>query len=158
MRRILITCSRSWNDWNRAGVVLGHVYQRAPDALLVSGHAWRGDQQLERIWHSLGGQVETHEADWTGPCRESCKSGHRLRRKQGDGMYCPAAGDYRNIDMAHLPDTVLCLAFIGPCTKDPCYSELPDPHGSHGATQCATYAQFKAHIPTKRLSAPGLLA
>jgi hypothetical protein len=152
-RRVLITCSRSWNDWNRAGRVLGRVYELAPDALLVSGHAWRGDRDLERIWTNLGGRVEVHEADWAGPCRESCRRGHRRPSRDG-GDHCPAAGNYRNIDMAELPGIVLFLAFIGPCTKDPCYSELPEPHGSHGATQCATYAQYQRHIPTRRFTDP----
>lgn len=152
-RRVLITCSRSWNDWNRARQVLAYVYQRAPDALLVSGHAWRGDRDLERLWKALGGAVEEYPADWAGECHRMCERGHR-RPSKGGGTYCPAAGDRRNRKMAHLPGVVLCLAFIGPCEKDPCYSGLPDPHPSHGATGCADCAEHNCGIPTKRFTDP----
>jgi hypothetical protein len=44
----------------------------------------------------LGWTVETHHADWHGPCRDTCKPDHRRPNKNGRGDYCPAAGDYRN--------------------------------------------------------------
>jgi hypothetical protein len=158
MKRVLITCSRSYRDWERADNVLAYVLKKLPGAVLVSGHAFRGDQDLERLWEGRGGQVEVYLANWDGPCRPGeCKPGHRRPNKKG-GTSCPAAGHHRNEQMAQLPDVVLCLAFIGPCTKRPCYSELPEPHGSHGAVGCATYAQARMHIPTLRYPVPGLLA
>jgi hypothetical protein len=152
MRRILITCSRTWKDWELARRVLARMYELAPDAILVSGHNPRGDQDLERIWKALGGQAETYPADWSGPCARMCERGHR-RSARGGGTYCPAAGDRRNRKMAHLPGVFCCLAFIGPCEKDPCYSGLAEPHPSHGASGCADYAEVNCGIRTRRFAA-----
>lgn len=157
-KRVLITCSRSWTDWPLSTKVLRRVYARAPRAILVSGHNPRGDQNLERIWRAMGGWAEEYEADWSGPCRPGCKPGHRQSRRGGNGTYCPAAGDYRNHKMASLPAVVLCLAFIGPCIKDRCYSGLPEPHASHGALDCADYAEFNLGIPTLRWERFGAVA
>jgi hypothetical protein len=153
-KRVLITISRSWRDWNLARAVLGRVYQLAPDAILVSGHCPQGDQDLERIWKGLGGLVEEHPADWASPCDQWCDHGPRIARR-GGGTYCPQAGDRRNCEMADL-GAALCLAFLGLCVKQRCKWMLP--HASHGARSCADYAGHVRGIPVKRFEDPGLLA
>lgn len=45
----------------------------------------------------LGLWEEVVPADWTAPCRPTCRPGHRRRR--GSETYCPAQGVYRNQDM-----------------------------------------------------------
>lgn|GEM_PF-3364777 len=138
-RRILITCSRSWNDWALACRVLGRAHELAPDAVLVSGHARKGDQDLERIWKDLGGQVEPHP----------------VRNWYRDGRFNPRAGFERSEAMADLGATA-CLAFIGPCEKEDC--PLHGSHGSHGAVHCADYAEKRCGIPTRRFTDPILRA
>lgn len=138
-RRILITCSRTWDDWDLARAVLGRAYELAPDAVLVSGHARRGDQDLERIWKGLGGQVEPHPV----------RSWYRA------GRFNPCAGFERSERMARLGAS-LCLAFIGPCDKQDC--PLRGEHGSHGATHCADFAKVSCGIPTRRFGDPILQA
>lgn len=61
----------------------------------------------------------------------------------------PAAGPRRNAHMVSL-GADLCLAFVMPCTKPNC--RRPQPHGSHGTTNCADLAEA-AGIPTKRYTA-----
>ncbi len=88
MRRVLITVSRSWSDWERMRGALREVW--SPDTVLVHGAAPRGDMDAERIWVSWGGPVERWPADWS-----------RGR----------SAGFARNAEMvASGPD--MCLAFI----------------------------------------------
>jgi hypothetical protein len=153
-KRLLVTCSRNWRDWNRARGVLGMAYRLAPDILLVSGHARQGDQGLERIWYDLGGKIETHTPDWEGPCRPECLPWHR-KIGRGGREYCPAAGDYRNHDMAELPRVVLCLAFQALCDKPGCpRTERIGPHYTHGTTDCANYAEYEVKIPTRRIQVP----
>jgi hypothetical protein len=157
-RRILITCSRTWRDWQRADAVLGRAYQLAPDAILVSGHARQGDQDLERLWRGYGGQVETYEPDWEGPCRPQCWPPYHRKLGKNGREFCPAAGDWRNHDMAELPGVVLCLAFLMPCMKEKCEErrELVRKRGgvhyTHGARECADYAQYEVKIPTRRFT------
>lgn len=158
-RRVLITCSRTWKDWPRAERVLSYIHQRGPDITLVSGHAWRGDRDLERIWSGLGGQVETHEADWEAECRPDCwPPFHRKRGRDGKD-YCPGAGDYRNHQTAELPGVILCLAFLMPCEKPECEKrrerarQARRVHYTHGARECADYAEFEVKIPTRRFTA-----
>lgn len=62
---------------------------------LVHGDADGADRLFAAIAHEWGWVVEGHAADWTGPCRDTCKPGHR-RPRRGGGTYCPAAGNYRN--------------------------------------------------------------
>jgi hypothetical protein len=60
----------------------------------------------------------------------------------------PACGPRRNAHMVSL-GADLCVAFIGPCTKPNC--RRPQPHGSHGATNCADLAE-QAGIPVRRIT------
>jgi hypothetical protein len=141
--RFVITCSRNWADWAQAGSILRRVRAGKPEAVMVSGHNPRGDQGLEVIWTALGGAVETHPADWTGPCRPPrCYPSHRKEGRRG--VYCPMAGYYRNEQMVDLPDVLFVLAFLAPCVKRDCREPLP--HPSHGADSCLNYAEDR-HIP-----------
>jgi hypothetical protein len=154
-RRILITCSRTWQDWGRARRVLAQARQLAPGAVLVSGHAIRGDQDLERIWRGLGGQAEEYPPDWEGECAPDCWPPYHRKRGKNGRDYCPAAGDRRNKLMAELPDVIACLAFLAPCAKPDCsWGRDHGPHYTHGALRCASYAEYEMKIPTKRIKVP----
>lgn len=153
--RLLITCSRTWWDWPRATQALTLVYRRAPRLILVSGHNPHGDQDLERIWTILGGQVETYPADWEAECRPGCWPPYHRKRGRNGREYCPAAGDWRNEEMAQLPGVVMCLAFLDRCKKPDCRRRtLPGQHYSHGASSCARYAELELQIPTKKVAVP----
>ena len=146
MARVLVTVSRGWNDRPGMHGVLAAVWTLLPGAILVSGANPDGDAMAEGVWEGLGGWVERHRADWGAPCQEKCKPGHRVRRRDGS-TFCPAAGMYRNHRMARL-GALLCLGFIGPCVKRGC--ARPRPHSSHGATDCADYAEHECGILTRR--------
>jgi len=66
-------------------------------------------------WH-----VEVHRADWA--------------------KYGRKAGPIRNMEMVD-SGVDICLAFLMPCIEDNC--QRVSPHYSHGATQCADYAESK---------------
>jgi hypothetical protein len=138
-RRILVTCSRNWQDWGQARQVLRAVFALAPDGVLVSGHARKGDQDLERIWTELGGLTEPHPVT----------SWYR------DGRFNSQAGFERNERMCQLGAQV-CLAFIAPCRKEDC--PLRGKHGSHGAVHCADFAEYRCGIPARRFGDPIILA
>lgn len=137
-KRVLVTCSRNWADWELARRVLRRVHDLAPDAILVSGHARVGDQDLERIWEGLGGEVERHPVlNWY--------KGKRFNSQ---------AGFERSEKMCELGAT-MCLAFIAPCQKEDC--SMCGEHGSHGAVHCADYAEKRCRIPTQRFWDAALL-
>lgn len=132
--RVLVTGSRDWTDEQRIGKSLTAllaatfvgdsftlVHGDCPTGADAIAHAWAE-------WHrgSTPIQIEPHRADW---------------RKHG-----PAAGPIRNREMVRLGADA-CLAFIGPCRKRAC--TRPQPHGSHGASDCADAAEA-AGIPTRR--------
>lgn len=84
-----------------------------PDTVIVHGECKTGaDAIAEDYWRDcLGFETEKHPADWPGQCRDTCKPGHRKRRRDGS-EYCPMAGNYRNQAMADL-GADWCLAFPG---------------------------------------------
>lgn len=109
-RRLLVTGSRRHTDGalirqglREAGARLGR------DTVLVHGAATGADALAAEVWARWGLPVEGHSADWTGPCRPQCRSGHRKPRRDGS-TYCPAAGNYRNAEMVRL-GADLCVAF-----------------------------------------------
>jgi len=77
VKRIMVTCSRTWRRWSLARRVLTQVYALYPDAVLVHGDCPKGDRQLAGIWQSLGGRDEPWPADWdrygdaAGPIRNA---------------------------------------------------------------------------------------
>lgn len=64
---------------------------------IVNGKARGADQLADSVAKGLLYDTDPHPADWSGPCRATCRPGHRRRNAYGD--YCPAAGNYRNQDM-----------------------------------------------------------
>lgn len=62
--RVLVTISRTWSLIGELRRVLTEVHTRYPTATLVHGDAPRGDRTAAGIWQSLGGQTESHPADW----------------------------------------------------------------------------------------------
>lgn len=151
--RLLVTCSRDWEDeataqWQlyRAWTHLGALY----DVTLISGHAGdetRCDRLLEKIWHGWGLQVERHVALWNAPCDADCRSPRRVNK--GGYGYCPDAGFKRNQQMVD-SGADLCLELRNSCAKDRC--RKPKPHWSHGSEDCADRAE-QAGIPTWRVPA-----
>jgi hypothetical protein len=71
-----------------------------------------------------------HPADWGGPCRRTCKPGHRRPAANGHTR-CPAAGPYRNRAMVDLGADEICA--------------YPLP-GSRGTRDCIDHAR-RAGIP-----------
>lgn len=93
--RILVTGGREYAD--RAEVERKLRFA-PPWAVIVHGAAPGADSLCASVWEEWGGEVDPHPADWTGPCRESCRPGHRRLRPDGSTI-CPAAGVYRNSEM-----------------------------------------------------------
>ncbi|MQA17862.1 MAG: DUF2493 domain-containing protein, partial [Pseudonocardiaceae bacterium] len=89
-RRVLVTVSRTWTDWQTMRAALAEQWGDGT-AVLVSGGCPRGDRDAERIWTGWGGTVERHPADW---------------RRHGR-----AAGFRRNAEMV-ATSADICLAFI----------------------------------------------
>lgn len=101
-RRLLITGSRFWNDWDIPHHALAaewHTY--GPSVILVSGNCPPRDDATpgadwicEYLWEQWGGSVERYPAKW-----------------RVNGRVDKAAGFKRNALMASLPDVYKCLAF-----------------------------------------------
>lgn len=110
--RILITGSREFRSLSAVRTAMLEVTagQRGPH-LLVHGNARGADQIAAVVAKRLGWQVESHPADWNGPCRESCAPGHRQTRRDRGSEYCPAAGHLRNQAMVDLGADVVVAFF-----------------------------------------------
>lgn len=102
--RLLVTGSRKFADVAMARAALFRLQPADIPLLVVHGDADRGFDLIAKRWalerKDQGEDVdeEAHPANWEGPCRETCKPGHR--RKVRGRLICPAAGDYRNQEMA----------------------------------------------------------
>jgi len=117
--RILITGSRKFCDYDIALTALSAVrWEFGPHFVVVHGDADGADRLLAEMAEARGVETEAHAADWAGPCRDTCKPGHRRRRRDGS-TYCPAAGGYRNQGMVDL-GADLMLAFLVPPSVSPC--------------------------------------
>lgn len=92
--RILVTGGRDFYD---ADAIIKALLPLPEDAVLVHGAAPGADEQSAYFWGFWGRETDPHPADWEGPCRTTCKPGHR--RQRGFTNYCPAAGVYRNQEM-----------------------------------------------------------
>lgn len=162
--RLLVTGSRSWSDTARIWGSLSALADQMPACplVVVHGNAWQGADfdagHWARFQRNRGHaeiSEEPHDADWNGPCRPECRIGHRRpRRAPGFGSYCPAAGDYRNQEMAE-SGIHACFGWIAACSQRGCRNRKP--HGSHGATDCCDRAE-EAGIPTSRWYTDSLLA
>jgi hypothetical protein len=137
--RVLVTGSRDWpnrraveDTLTTAGALAIALGQRLT---VVHGDCRTGADRIADAWaewHRNRGRdidIERHHARDFGPW--------------------PAAGPKRNAHMVSLGADA-CFAFIGPCTKPDC--RRPQPHGSHGATNCADLAE-QAGIPVRRWTA-----
>lgn len=144
MKRLLVTGSRSWTDRDAITEALDDAVDLLwpnynPDnetIVLIHGDARGADRLAAEIWTRRWNMpTEPHPADWHGPCRSTCKHGHRRATAAGTDTICPAAGLYRNIEMVEL-GADLCLAFIL--------------DSSPGTSQCASLAE-KAGIEVRRI-------
>lgn len=104
MTVVLFTASRYLKPDNAAHVALvqrllteATAGQPGPHTLREGGAAG-GDTIARTLADGWGWTVDTREADWSAPCRDTCRPGHRRQRRDGT-EYCPAAGNYRNQDM-----------------------------------------------------------
>jgi len=110
--RVLITGSREWDIPGAVESALMDIYVREIHSaqgwrlVVVHGDCPTGADRMARNWamhmHELGWAVaeERHPADWLGPCHEGfCEPGHRRAGRRGI-PYCPAAGNWRNEQMA----------------------------------------------------------
>lgn len=106
--RIAVTGGRDFDSWH---LVVHTLRQMPEDAILVHGAASGADSQCAEWWDMQGRVCEPHPADWTAPCRPTCKDGHRRTRPDGSD-YCPAEGPYRNQRMVD-SGLDLLIAFPG---------------------------------------------
>jgi hypothetical protein len=111
--RILVTGSRQWKYRLVLSAALIYAAGDAPseEVTVVHGGSGNADMMADREARSYRFHVEPHPADWHGPCRPSCKPGHRNVKNGRD--YCPAAGNYRNQEMVDAGADI-CLAFYQP--------------------------------------------
>lgn len=122
--RILITGSRTWDDWQTVWKALDDTIDHAAktgetEFVVVHGACPRGADQHaadfcedQAGWRDNASQAlgeDRHPADWTARCTPACKPGHRRRRHDGS-TYCPAEGVNRNQRMVDLGANI-CLAF-----------------------------------------------
>ncbi|OYN81736.1 DUF2493 domain-containing protein [Mycolicibacterium sphagni] len=107
-KRILVTGSRDWSNWELLHLALYAQTKHFEDAIIVHGCAPGADTIARRY---AGGRVgvtaEGHPAEWDKPCGTGCY--HRPRFKNGK-PYCPLQGHFRNQLMVDL-GADLCLAF-----------------------------------------------
>jgi len=117
--RVIITGSRKYDNPAAVNAALTDLYESLPPTerlVLIEGGATGADElagnwaESRREW---GHRVdhERYYALWSGPCRDTCRPGHRRKRPNGSD-YCPAAGTYRNQRMVDLGADVV-LAFPG---------------------------------------------
>lgn len=136
--RLLVTGSRDWPDPDRVrGALAAVAAQGHPVLVIVHGDAPRGVDKIASRWvwqQRQAGRTnireERHPADWD-------RHGRR-------------AGMLRNAEMVD-DGAHACFAWIAPCSQRGCRN--PEPHGSHGASDCADRAE-KAGIHVRRFTMP----
>lgn len=131
--RLLVTGSRDWEDANRVWGALTALADQVDALTVVHGAAGRGVDLMAHRWVSrqqasgrTGISEEPHPADWD----------HLGKR----------AGMVRNAEMVRIGADA-CFAWITTCSRHGCRKS--EPHGSHGATDCANRAEG-ADIRTTR--------
>jgi len=109
--RVLVTGSRNLTD--AALVSDGLAYAQAMfsprPVVIVHGGADGADGLAHELAPTFGMTRECWPANWKGPCRKTCRPGHRRKRQDGTD-FCPAAGNYRNQQMVDA-GAELALAF-----------------------------------------------
>ena len=119
MPRILVTGSREWTDARTVeSAILEAIRDFGRDLVIVHGDADGADKLADEAAWRHGLETDPKPADWDGPCRSTCKPGHRKRRRDGS-EYCPAAGNCRNQEMVD-GGAVVALAFLLPRSVSPC--------------------------------------
>lgn len=145
--RVLVTGSRSWDDWTTVWTALEGAVEWAyrkgyREYVIIHGGANGADRiaadwcEEHAAWYDNAGQelaVECHPADWAAPCGPVCRTPHRRRREDGTS-YCPMAGLTRNQAMVDLGADVVLAFQVG---------------NSRGAADCIRRAE-KAGIPVRR--------
>lgn len=114
--RVLVTGSRSWTDTDTIHNALLAAWSDAIEAdydgiTVIHGGAAGADTIADQWAHNHrehGVQVEQHNADWEGPCADTCPPGHRKARRDGTD-YCPLAGHRRNQVMVNKAPVVLAF-------------------------------------------------
>ena len=123
MRRILVTGSRLWEDYDAVDREIFnaiHDHPHEPSIIVHGGCKSGADWFADRVCIAHGIPRETHPVEW-----------------RPYGIYNPQAGLARNRKMVELGAN-LCLAFIRA--------------GSPGASHCARLAE-EASIETRRFTA-----
>lgn len=109
--RVLVTGGRTYRD----AVRVFEVLSKYDIAELCHGDAEGADTLAKNIAEAKLGlprdRIQAFPADWYGPCRDTCRPGHRRPRK--GTTYCPAAGIYRNQEMLDMFMPDLVIAFPG---------------------------------------------
>lgn len=114
--RLLVTGSRSFTDaelMTESLLDAMNDYCLGLEVVVVHGNAPGADRIAAAAARKLGLAVEPHDADWDGPCRATCKPGHRRPAPRSAGTYCPAAGTYRNQDMVDMGADLLIAFPLG---------------------------------------------
>lgn len=133
--RIIVTGSRDWSDrWAVAEALI-----QARDEAPGTGR----DQPPRRMLVRHGGArgADAHADYWARSWRWLVEE-HPVT-KQTWRTLGARAGRQRNQHMVNL-GAELCVAFLLPCSQPTC--KRPDPHGSHGTTDCIEKAT-EAGIP-----------
>jgi hypothetical protein len=142
-RRVLVTGSRNWNDWQTVWRELTRYIAEESAAIVdadgipldwarqgwvvVHGHCRTGaDHWADRWANEHLVEVERHPADWS---------------------LGKSAGYRRNIEMVDAGAEV-CLAFLNPCQKPLC--QHLGLHYSHGTVHCMNQAR-KAGIEVREV-------
>jgi len=72
--RVGVTGGRDYDNFH---MVVHALRQMPEDAVLVHGAAKGADSVCAEWWVDIQGrEAEPHPADWTAPCRDTCKPGH----------------------------------------------------------------------------------
>lgn len=89
------------------------------DLRILHGGARGADSLAQRAIKKYKVGHRVFPADWSGPCKPTCEKDHR-RSRDGKSTYCPAAGVFRNTEMADYLDfardhghTTAVVAFPG---------------------------------------------
>lgn len=131
---MIVTGSQTWTDGPRIEAAMIEAYDSWPKQLRVDRSTLAygkcpigADYFAEYYAKRWAWRLDPYSAHWR--------------------LYGNAAGPIRNTFMVN-DGADICLAFINPCIKENC-TRQPKPHGSHGTTHCADFAEA-AGIPVKR--------
>lgn len=121
---VLVTGSRTWSDGSWVVRVLDTVRSTVDEMTLFHGAASEG--------------ADAHAEYWYRARKRAGDDGVGIRRFPAKWSRGGGAGLARNREMVDAkPDLV--LAFLCRCKSASC--KRAEPHGTHGASQCADYAE-----------------